>query len=60
MKLIIHRCNWSWQFNGKYSWHDVIAWCYKNLDDQGWYTNKCETIYFRNERAYLLFLLRWS
>ena len=49
----------SWQYNGVAPWNDIYEWCFKNFPGQ-WYTNDFETIHFRDESAYLVFLLRWA
>jgi len=50
----------SWQYNGIAKWSEIYEWCLDNLNDNWHYTNGFETIYFSNEEAYVLFILRWS
>ena len=55
----------SWQYNGVAPWSEIVHWCFKNLYHGGhyepnWYTNGYETIYFKDEKEYLMFLLKWS
>jgi hypothetical protein len=56
---------YSWQYNGVAPWNDIVVWCMQNLYHGGhyepnWYTNQKETFYFKDEKEYILFLLRWS
>ena len=46
-----------WQYNGVAPWFEIAQWCADNLEH-----TKCtwETVYFYDEREYLLFLLRWG
>lgn len=45
-------------------WGEMRDWCYNNLYHGGYYEPKWHvvypTFYFRDEREYTLFLLRWS
>ena len=48
-----------WQYNGAAPFDVIIAWCHKHFEHVTWsYLN--ETIYFKNEKEYAFFLLRWS
>lgn len=48
----------SWQYNGIAEFHEMIEWCTKYIHiDFVW---DSETIYFRDEKIKMLFLLRWS
>ena len=56
---------YQWQYNGRAPFGDIVEWCYNHLYHGGyyepnWYTNERETIYFRDEKEYTMFLLRWS
>ena len=55
---------YSWQYNGVASWLDIIDWCLDNLYHGGHYEpnwwSKYETIYFKDEKEYAWFLLRWQ
>jgi len=59
MNLRIDGYEWNWQYDGRHHWFDIIKWCNHHIGNS-WLTNNYETIYFRSERDYLLFLLRWS
>lgn len=48
-----------YQYDGRAPWIDILAWCSRYLDGE-FYCNGRETIAFDTERAYALFLLRWS
>lgn len=49
---------YTWQYNGCDKWQTILNWCFLNLENQFW-SNGYETLYFKNERAYVWFLLRW-
>jgi hypothetical protein len=56
---------YSWQYNGVAPWNDLVVWCIGNLYHGGhyepnWYINQKDTFYFKDEKEYMLFLLRWS
>jgi hypothetical protein len=46
-----------WQYTGVAPWEDIVRWCYANL--RGEWCAHWETISFRSEEDYVLFLLRW-
>ena len=50
---------YTWQYNGKETFSEVTHWCMVNLDNRTW-LHDWETIYFQDEQAYLLFMLRWA
>lgn len=45
-------------------WQEMVEWCYKNLYHGGHYEPNwgCQypSFYFRDEKEYTLFLLKWS
>lgn len=49
-----------WQYNGIVKFSTVLAWCYQHLDINDWETNLNETIWFKSETAYTLFMLKWA
>lgn len=49
-----------WQYNGAAPFNDIVAWCGKHLGSNATWSYLNETIYFKDEREYTLFLLRWS
>ena len=54
-----------WQYNGVALWIDIINWCMDNLYHGGhyepnWGTNHRETLWFKDEKEYAWFLLRWT
>ena len=49
-----------WQYNGVDKFSNILAWCYRYLDVKDWDTNCNETIWFKTEQAYTLFLLKWG
>jgi len=50
---------YSWQFNGVAPYWDILEWCEKHLNRDDW-SQEWETFYFKNEKSYAWFLLRWS
>ena len=50
----------TWQYNGVAPWHTIIAWCYEHLNKGDWGSNMTDTIWFLNEPAYTMFVLRWA
>lgn len=48
----------SWQYNGVAPWEEIVDWCNKTIPDNV-YSNGFETLTFDDEKAYVLFLLRW-
>jgi len=50
----------TWQYNGVDKFSTILAWCYQHLDIGDWETNMNETIWFKAESAYTLFMLRWG
>lgn len=57
--LTINECK-TWQYNGCAKFSTVLAWCCQHLDIDDWHTNLYDTIWFENEAAYTLFLLKWQ
>ena len=53
-------CIPTWQYNGIADWGVIMRWCEDNLRMDDWYTNDRETIWFLDDPAHTLFLLRWS
>lgn len=55
---------YQWQYNGRAPWSEIVHWCYLNFYHGGYYEPKWHvvypTFYFRDEREYTLFLLRWT
>jgi hypothetical protein len=49
-----------WQYNGVAPFNDIVAWCGKHFGGNATWSYLNETIYFRDEREYTLFLLRWT
>lgn len=47
----------TWQYNGVAPWIDILRWCNANLKHVYFYS---ETLEFRDEREFTMFLLRWS
>lgn len=49
---------------GMPQWSAMVEWCYENLYHGGHYEpnwhHQWPTFYFRDEREYTLFLLRWA
>lgn len=62
--MITEQQVYTWQYNGVATWHEIIRWCTDNLYHGGHYEpnwwSKYETIYFKDEKEYAWFLLRWS
>jgi hypothetical protein len=48
-----------WQYNGQAPFNEICNWCDQNIKDQ-FQSDNFETIYFKNEKAYCWFLLRWT
>lgn len=48
-----------WQYNGVAPFTDIVNWCQNTFGTEN-VLAKWETIYFYNERDYLVFLMRWS
>ena len=56
---------YTWQYNGRAPWSEIIDWCCENLWHGGhyepnWHASVFETIYFTDEKEYVFFLLRWA
>ena len=53
--------NWqhTWQYNGIAPFREIIEWCAAAMPGC-WHTNGHETLYFKDDTAYTVFLLRWS
>ena len=51
---------YEWQYNGVALMVDIVVWCWEMLDSKDFSYSGLETIYFHNEAAYTLFLVRWS
>jgi hypothetical protein len=49
-----------WQYNGAAPMFEIITWCDINLEQDTWYYNRWETIYFFDCTSYVMFVLRWS
>jgi hypothetical protein len=49
-----------WQYNGAAQFNDIVAWCFQHFGSKVTWSYLNETIYFKDEREYTLFLLRWS
>ncbi len=49
-----------WQYNGAAPFNDIVAWCFQHFGSKVTWSYLNETIYFRDEREYTLFLLRWA
>lgn len=49
----------SWQYNGVAPWSDIADWC-RNTFGEGKVNATWDTFYFKSEKHYMLFLLRWS
>jgi len=49
----------SWQYNGVAPFDEIYQWCRQNIPEyvtmNGW-----ETFVFNDEKAYVLFILRWA
>jgi hypothetical protein len=45
-------------------WQEMADWCYNNLYHGGYYepnwSHQYPTFYFKDEKEYTLFLLRWA
>jgi len=52
----------SWQYNGVAPMAEVIKWCLTTFGDPPvtWHSNGFETIYFRDEKDYAWFMLKWA
>lgn len=50
----------NWQYNGVGIWIDVIVWCMQNFEDDEYWHNGNDTVYFANDQAHTLFLLKWA
>jgi hypothetical protein len=52
-----------WQYNGVDKWWRIIQWCEDTFgpdgNDKTWRWSH-DTIYFKTEKEYTVFLLRWS
>lgn len=48
----------SWQWTGIYEFGVILEWCEEQFNDD--FIWNFETIYFKHERDYSAFLLRWS
>lgn len=48
---------WTWHYNGVAPWIDILRWCNDNLKHVYAYS---ETLEFRDEQEFTMFLLRWS
>ena len=67
MDLTKGKRSYKWQYNGTAPMKDIVWWCKENFgplktinDWRGAWAVEWETIYFQNEKDYILFLLRWS
>lgn len=47
----------SWQYNGAAEFGKIIDWCEEHFGDE--FIWNWETIYFKHERDYAVFTLRW-
>jgi hypothetical protein len=59
-----HSCRWAsncrWQYNGAAPFNEIVSWCFQHFGSKVTWSYLNETIYFKDEREYTLFLLRWS
>jgi hypothetical protein len=59
-----HSCRWAsncrWQYNGVAPFNEIVSWCFQHFGSKVTWSYLNETIYFKDEREYTLFLLRWS
>ena len=49
-----------WQYNGVDKFSTILAWCVGQLDPKEWGSNLYDTIYFRTDTAYTMFMLKWG
>ena len=49
----------TWQYNGIAKMSVILDWCLAHINDFFWY-NGTETIHFTSDKAYTMFMLRWS
>ena len=50
----------TWQYNGVAPFDDICQWCRQNIQNEFWSMNGWETFTFTDEKAYVLFILRWA
>ena len=53
----------TWQYNGIARMETIITWCRNHLEGefvQGGWSWSFDQIYFDNDHAYTMFLLRWG
>lgn len=49
---------YSWQYNGVAAFDDVVGWCEDQFGNNwAW---SFETLYFKYERDYMLFIMKWA
>lgn len=52
-----------WQYNGVAEWWRIIQWCEDTFgpdgEDKTWRWSY-DTIYFKTDKEYTLFILRWT
>ena len=49
-----------WQYNGVAPMDEILSWCKQTLIAHTYGYYGWETIYFFDESAYVLFLVRWA
>ena len=63
MKMKTHKElaeGWSaWQYTGIVPFDELVHWCCENIQVRDWFWSY-ETLYFRQEKDYVFFLLRWA
>ena len=60
LEVVVKEFIYSWQYNGVTAFEEIISWCQRNFKDVGTWLYTLDTIYFTNEKEYVMFLLRWA